>query len=285
MVRGSRFRFTLPLFWFCSLISWSLWRPYMASISLLICCLTFDASYPLTRQYGCVILKIVIGLLVCNGRYELSRRNPFRWQSSVVSTYPEIQCELTIAPSMWLYHAKRSRNSSVYKQDRNPRLEDIRLYSMYMESLLLEPDTSLCENSRRVTALVSSLSWAEEGSYEPADTYILNWIHSPSITWDLWSGRDWSNWAFCMRITDALYKLADDSSQMDLTVTIGTSPRQHWIQSGVDREMWSEIYAFLVYRFLLDCILGLLLYHSSDNGQFYLRRVDDKGDHILIDDD
>ncbi|PIG87299.1 hypothetical protein AARAC_010442 [Aspergillus arachidicola] len=46
-----------------------------------------------------------------------------------------------------------------------------------------------------------------------------------------------------------------------------------------------EIDAFLVHRFLLDCIPEVLLYHSFDDGLFYLRHADDKGDHILIDDD
>ncbi|KAB8210694.1 hypothetical protein BDV34DRAFT_209340 [Aspergillus parasiticus] len=46
-----------------------------------------------------------------------------------------------------------------------------------------------------------------------------------------------------------------------------------------------EIDAFLVHRFLSDCIPEVLLYHSFDDGLFYLRPADDKGDHILIDDD
>ncbi|KAB8269301.1 hypothetical protein BDV30DRAFT_242515 [Aspergillus minisclerotigenes] len=46
-----------------------------------------------------------------------------------------------------------------------------------------------------------------------------------------------------------------------------------------------EIDAYLVHRFLLDCIPEVLLYHRFDEGQFYLRHADDKGDHILIDDD
>lgn len=44
-----------------------------------------------------------------------------------------------------------------------------------------------------------------------------------------------------------------------------------------------EIDAFLVHRFLLDCVPEVLLHHSFDDGQFYLRHADDKGDHILID--
>ncbi|KAE8331968.1 hypothetical protein BDV39DRAFT_200623 [Aspergillus sergii] len=46
-----------------------------------------------------------------------------------------------------------------------------------------------------------------------------------------------------------------------------------------------EIDAFLVHRFLLDCIPEVLLYHSFDDGLFYLRHADGKVDHILIDDD
>ncbi|KAL5359372.1 hypothetical protein BJX96DRAFT_148275 [Aspergillus floccosus] len=46
-----------------------------------------------------------------------------------------------------------------------------------------------------------------------------------------------------------------------------------------------EIDAFLVHRFLLDCVPEILVHHSLDDGQFYLRHADDKGDHILIDSD
>lgn len=46
-----------------------------------------------------------------------------------------------------------------------------------------------------------------------------------------------------------------------------------------------EIDAFLVHRFLLDSVPEVLLHHSFDDGQFYLRHADDKGDHILIDSD
>ncbi|KAL4893404.1 hypothetical protein BDV59DRAFT_178147 [Aspergillus ambiguus] len=44
-----------------------------------------------------------------------------------------------------------------------------------------------------------------------------------------------------------------------------------------------EIDAFLVHRFLLDCVSEVLSHHSFDDGKFYLRHADDKGDHVLID--
>ncbi|PLB48335.1 hypothetical protein P170DRAFT_510964 [Aspergillus steynii IBT 23096] len=45
-----------------------------------------------------------------------------------------------------------------------------------------------------------------------------------------------------------------------------------------------EIDAYLVHRFLVDCIPDVLVSHGFDDGRFYLRHADDKGDHLLIDD-
>lgn len=42
--------------------------------------------------------------------------------------------------------------------------------------------------------------------------------------------------------------------------------------------------AFLIHRFLLDAV-PMILHAESETDQFYLRHADDKGDHILVDDD
>jgi hypothetical protein len=52
-----------------------------------------------------------------------------------------------------------------------------------------------------------------------------------------------------------------------------------------ERYAGREIDAFLVHRFLLDCISEILEHHRFDDGRFYLRHADDKGDHILVDSD
>ncbi|KAI9368576.1 hypothetical protein BJX61DRAFT_523282 [Aspergillus egyptiacus] len=46
-----------------------------------------------------------------------------------------------------------------------------------------------------------------------------------------------------------------------------------------------EVDAFLVHCFLLDCIPEVLLRSRLDDGKFYLRHADDKGDHVLVDND
>ncbi|KAF9884428.1 carboxyl methyl esterase activity protein [Aspergillus nanangensis] len=43
--------------------------------------------------------------------------------------------------------------------------------------------------------------------------------------------------------------------------------------------------AFLVHRFLSDSLSEVLLHQCFDDGRFYRRHADDKGDHILINDD
>ncbi|RAK94383.1 hypothetical protein BO79DRAFT_223456 [Aspergillus costaricaensis CBS 115574] len=52
-----------------------------------------------------------------------------------------------------------------------------------------------------------------------------------------------------------------------------------------ERYSGHEIDAFLVHRFLLDCIPKIIVHHTFDDGRFYLRHADDKGDHILVDGD
>jgi aminoglycoside phosphotransferase (APT) family kinase protein len=41
--------------------------------------------------------------------------------------------------------------------------------------------------------------------------------------------------------------------------------------------------AYLIHRYLLDCIPAILSQHTHDDGYFYLKHADEKGDHILID--
>ena len=70
---------------------------------------------------------------------------------------------------------------------------------------------------------------------------------------------------------------------------------EEYIHAGLrltlDLIMREEIYttravdAFLVHRFLIDCIPHILSHHKTSDGQFYLRHADDKGDHLLVDDD
>ncbi|OJZ85866.1 hypothetical protein ASPFODRAFT_81709 [Aspergillus luchuensis CBS 106.47] len=52
-----------------------------------------------------------------------------------------------------------------------------------------------------------------------------------------------------------------------------------------ERYAGREIDAFLLHRFLLDCIPRIIEHHTYDDGRFYLRHADDKGDHILVDGD
>ncbi|KAL4919770.1 hypothetical protein BDW62DRAFT_209476 [Aspergillus aurantiobrunneus] len=42
---------------------------------------------------------------------------------------------------------------------------------------------------------------------------------------------------------------------------------------------------FLTHCFLLDSVPKLLSHHGLDDGHFYLKHADDKGDHVLVDDD
>ena len=42
--------------------------------------------------------------------------------------------------------------------------------------------------------------------------------------------------------------------------------------------------AFLIHRFLLESAPRILSYRAFDDGNFYLKHADDKGDHILVDD-
>ncbi|KAF9882887.1 hypothetical protein FE257_004924 [Aspergillus nanangensis] len=52
-----------------------------------------------------------------------------------------------------------------------------------------------------------------------------------------------------------------------------------------ERYAGREIDAFLIHRFLLDCIPEVLLHYRFDDGRSYLRHADDKGDHLLVDTD
>ncbi|WPG97344.1 Hypothetical protein R9X50_00011800 [Acrodontium crateriforme] len=55
----------------------------------------------------------------------------------------------------------------------------------------------------------------------------------------------------------------------------------------IRREMYAEqaIDAYLIHRFLLDDVLPRISIRSSQEPQFFLKHPDDKGDHILVDDD
>lgn len=46
-----------------------------------------------------------------------------------------------------------------------------------------------------------------------------------------------------------------------------------------------DINAFLVHQFLPECIPILIEHHRFEDGRFYLRHANDKGDHILVDDE
>lgn len=72
-----------------------------------------------------------------------------------------------------------------------------------------------------------------------------------------------------------------------------TSSRGFWtayLRLTLDFIMRRERYstcpvdAYLIHRFLLDCVPNLFSSHDAD-GPFYLKHADDKGDHILVDDD
>lgn len=63
------------------------------------------------------------------------------------------------------------------------------------------------------------------------------------------------------------------------------------IQLILDLILRQEIYttrpvdAFLIHRFLLDAVSRVFSNHDLDDGKFYLRHADDKGDHIFVDDE
>ncbi|KAI1472459.1 uncharacterized protein F4812DRAFT_408975 [Daldinia caldariorum] len=52
-------------------------------------------------------------------------------------------------------------------------------------------------------------------------------------------------------------------------------------------EMYSEqaVDAYLIHRFLLDIVPIVLSQSVEDDGNFYLKHADDKGDHIMVDED
>ena len=54
----------------------------------------------------------------------------------------------------------------------------------------------------------------------------------------------------------------------------------------VRKEMYSQqsVDAYLIHRFLID-LVPLVLPSAHDDGKFYLKHADDKGDHILVDED
>ncbi|KAJ5647029.1 hypothetical protein N7490_003401 [Penicillium lividum] len=70
---------------------------------------------------------------------------------------------------------------------------------------------------------------------------------------------------------------------------------QEYYKRGIDLTLdlilRQEIYtsrsvdAYLVHRFLLDNVAKVFSYNDLDDGKFYLRHADDKGDHILVDED
>ena len=74
-----------------------------------------------------------------------------------------------------------------------------------------------------------------------------------------------------------------------------SSPRDYLLASlklTLDLILREECYAerpvdaYLIHNFLLDSIPKVLsAQHPVDDGQFYLKHADDKGDHILVDDD
>lgn len=78
----------------------------------------------------------------------------------------------------------------------------------------------------------------------------------------------------------------------------GTGPClsiQDYYKTGIDLTLdlilRQEIYtsrpvdAYLVHRYLLDNVVKVFSYNDLDDGKFYLRHADDKGDHILVDED
>lgn len=51
------------------------------------------------------------------------------------------------------------------------------------------------------------------------------------------------------------------------------------------RDTTRAVDAFLVHRFLLDSVPHILSCHKTSDGQCHVRHADDKGDHLLVDDD
>ncbi|KAL4886639.1 hypothetical protein BJY04DRAFT_213398 [Aspergillus karnatakaensis] len=71
-----------------------------------------------------------------------------------------------------------------------------------------------------------------------------------------------------------------------------TSPYKYLlasIQLTLDLIVRGESYAsrpidaYLVHRFLLDSVPQILSHYASEDGHFYLKHADDKGDHVLVD--
>ncbi|KAK1248315.1 hypothetical protein MKX08_006535 [Trichoderma sp. CBMAI-0020] len=74
-----------------------------------------------------------------------------------------------------------------------------------------------------------------------------------------------------------------------------SSPEQYYysllqkiLESIVQEEMYSQmaVDAYLIHRFLIDLVPSVISSHSQSSDQvFYLKHTDDKGDHILVDQD
>ncbi|KAJ5287330.1 hypothetical protein N7478_003016 [Penicillium angulare] len=86
-----------------------------------------------------------------------------------------------------------------------------------------------------------------------------------------------------------------DRQGSELKTTGPCTSIQEYYKAGIDLTLdlilRQEIYttrpvdAYLVHRYLLDNVTRVFSYNDLDDGKFYLRHADDKGDHILVDDD
>lgn len=62
---------------------------------------------------------------------------------------------------------------------------------------------------------------------------------------------------------------------------------KHQLESILNEEIYVDepVIPFLVYRYLIDILPTILLEDTESETQFFVKHVDDKGDHILVDDE
>ena len=86
-----------------------------------------------------------------------------------------------------------------------------------------------------------------------------------------------------------------DRQEGQMRPTGPCSSIQDYYKAGIEltlklilrQEMYTNrpVDAYLIHRYLLDNVARVFSFNDLDDGKFYLRHADDKGDHILIDED
>ncbi|KAJ3474620.1 hypothetical protein NLG97_g9761 [Lecanicillium saksenae] len=88
---------------------------------------------------------------------------------------------------------------------------------------------------------------------------------------------------------EMLLSVMGDQLQSCSPFHLAEAHRTHILQLTLHRILKEEMYtqrcvdAYLIHRFLLDLVPKLTPAHQNTDGNFYLKHGDDKGDHILVD--